>query len=275
MSNPHCFIDFNLLNELTKSYSDEEIAIKLGKSRITITSARKKFKIQSFTERTGLKKQDGCVIFGGRKKQILFNEKYFSEINSEDSAYFLGLLAADGSISNSNNKLEITLAEPDYHILNTFISCINGVECKIKKRIRPDRSKTFYRLTLCSKQMVSDLNLLGLTPSKTHTFSITKSIPNEFLPHFLRGLWDGDGSIGEKHFCVGIASFDFKEQVINFINDLGGEPPNVCVRKLRSGKNFYNISVASKRHFKFRNSLYKDATIYLNRKYEKYREFWL
>jgi hypothetical protein len=66
-----------------------------------------------------LRKQDETA----RKHQIL-NEKYFKNINTEEKAYILGLLYADGYINN--NGFGITLTEIDKELLEKISIILYG-----------------------------------------------------------------------------------------------------------------------------------------------------
>lgn len=274
MGRPPAAIDPKHLRSLATELSDEEIAVHLGCARVTVTSARRRHGIPSFTERTGLKRRAGQVTYGGRQRSVLFREDFFSELDTQEKAYFLGLLAADGSVAKRGNTIEIQLAEPDEHILHRMVTCMEGSGCVIRPRRRANRVKTFHRLTLCSKRMSEDLRSWGITPGKTESFEIQRPIPQEQLRHFVRGFWDGDGSIGRSHFEVGIRSHPFAVQMRNMIARVGGERPPLRQGKTRLGRPFYVIAVASKRFDRFRRELYSDANCFLDRKHSRFREFW-
>jgi DNA-binding transcriptional regulator WhiA len=126
-------------------------------------------------------------------KKKIYNENYFESIDSEDKAYFLGLILADGSVTNNEEKyryqLTLKLHNRDRDILENFIKCIDG-EMDIWKNNKREMSEIF----LSGKKLISDLEVLGVTPNKT--FSVKYPIIDEKLEkHFLRGYFDGDGCI--------------------------------------------------------------------------------
>jgi len=274
MGRPPAAIDPIHLRSLAAEFSDEEIALRLGFARVTVTAARKRFGIQSFTQSTGLKRRDGLPGHGGRRRGIQFNETFFADLNNEASAYFLGLLAADGSIAKRGNTVEIQLAEPDHHVLEDFIRSIDGDGCSIKPRRRSDRRKTFHRLTLCSKTLSQDLVSWGLTPAKTELLELARPVPDSHIRHFLRGFWDGDGSIGRSHFEVGIRSEAFARQIRAMITRVGGEKPPLRQSRTKLGKPFFVITVASQRFQLFRQELYRDCSVRMERKHALFLEHW-
>lgn len=274
MGRPPAAVDPIHLRTLASQFSDEEIGLQLGFARVTITGARRRLGIPSFTEATGLKRRDGAVTHGGRRRRVSFDEGFFASLNSEAPAYFLGLIAADGSIAQRGNTLEITLAEPDEHILHDFILAIGGDGCAVKQRTRADREKTFHRLTLCSKELVNDLLSWGMRPRKTFTLELLRPIPAPVARHFLRGFWDGDGSIGRTHFSLGVQSQAFAEQLLRMITAVGGQRPAICQKTIPSGKPFFEISVKAKRFEDFRKELYRDCRFFMKRKQAAYLNYW-
>ena len=51
-----------------------------------------------------------------RKNKVIrynFDENYFESIDTEDKAYFLGFIVADGSVNSISNVIQITQKEPD------------------------------------------------------------------------------------------------------------------------------------------------------------------
>lgn len=274
MGRPVAQIDPIHLRSLAARLSDEEIGDSLGLARVTVTAARKRYGIPSYTQATGMKRRDGLPCHGGRRRHIQFNESFFAELDNELSAYFLGLVAADGSIAKRGNTLEIQLAEPDHLVLERFIDAIDGIGCSLKRRNRADRLKTFYRLALCSKTMAKDLVGWGLTPAKTESMQLERPVPDAHARHFLRGFWDGDGSIGRSHFEVGIRSEVFAHQLRRLIQVVGGEKPPLRQSHTSLGKPFFVMTTASQRFRHFRSELYRDASACMERKRSQFLEHW-
>lgn len=274
MGRPAAAIDPIHLRRLASQLSDEEIGRQLGLARVTVTAARKRFGIPSFTEATGLKRRDGGVTHGGRKREITFNEGAFADLRDEGSAYFLGLLMADGSLAKRGNTVEITLAEPDHHLLSDLIHYLGGSGCQPSIRRRADRVKAFHRLTLCSKAMACDLNSWGMQPGGKTTMRLIRPIPPDHLRHFVRGFWDGDGHIGRRNFDLGIQSRELAEQLRSMIGLMGGERPALRETRTKLDKPFYILDVKAKRFESFRQELYRDARFFMERKHCSFRENW-
>lgn len=121
-----------------------------------------------------------------RPKIYSINENFFEKIDSHAKSYILGFLYADGSVSDGN--LSICIHKKDLEILNFIKDSLCSTH-----PIKPF-CNTYIRLSISNKKIVSDLNKLGIIKNKT--YNIKKIIYNEdFFDSFVRGLFDGDGSI--------------------------------------------------------------------------------
>ena len=83
------------------------------------------------------------------------NDNYFSIIDSEDKAYFLGLLYSDGCIHDSQSRFLISLQEEDKYILELFKEKIKYTGYLY---LRPSEiHKNQYSLEITSKKLKDDL----------------------------------------------------------------------------------------------------------------------
>ncbi len=128
-----------------------------------------------------------------------FNIDYFSIIDTSDKAYFLGLLYADGQNHIAGNYIRLSLNECDEHILNSFIKYINGNNKILKIILENENHSNSSYLQLNSKKMCNDLYNLGCFQNKTNilVFPNEKQLPKMFQKDFIRGYFDGDGSVWE------------------------------------------------------------------------------
>jgi len=128
-----------------------------------------------------------------------FDDRFFEKTFDHNVAYFAGLIVADGCITYhpGSTTLDLTLHRSDSRHLRKFADALG---------IPPD-SSPIYRAKGCNKLVVSSPNLRaglamwGAIPRKTYELRKMPelwSAPNT-LPHFIRGLWDGDGHVGYHH----------------------------------------------------------------------------
>lgn len=130
---------------------------------------------------------------GETHKKYTIDENYFTQINTKDKAYFLGLLVSDGY--GNSNGFQINLQVGDIDILKTFTNYIsyNG-PINIAKDNRKESYKDMARLIVCCQKIGNDLIQYGITKGKSYN-AFFPDIPEEFHSHFIRGVFDGDGSI--------------------------------------------------------------------------------
>lgn len=202
------------------------------------------------------------------------NKDYFKVIDTEDKAYFLGLLYADGNISN--NIMSINLQEKDKHILDSFKTFINYTG-PLTINIKEGNRQTQWKLSIVSNNLVNDLLIHGIMPLKSFKLTFPTTIPKELQHHFIRGYFDGDGCIyvpNNKADCSFslVSTFELLDSIkVILVNELQFNNNNLYNPPKVKGKNVFTLSYYGRKSLiKLREWLYKDATIYLNRKYDKF-----
>lgn len=149
------------------------------------------------------------------------NYRYFQSIDSEDKAYWLGFLYADGCVTINKRGAGIvhlgsSLLDIDH--IRKFKSDIEA-EQQIKHCVAHGKYPQVY-ICICSRNMCNDLINLGCIPCKTFKLNKLPDIDNHLIRYFLRGYHDGDGcnhitksnypiltGIGTKSFCSSILSY--------------------------------------------------------------------
>lgn len=193
---------------------------------------------------------------------------YFDTIDSEDKAYFLGLLYSDGSVCS--NFFYIKLADED--ILQIFKDKIK-YEGPIKYIPKPKPNwKGCYKLTINSKQLVQKLIDLGCTPNKTKTIEMP-NIEENLIRHFIRGFFDGDGCL-QLNNKLSHCRIDFTSASKKFLEQLR---PIITQQALTNGYlgkeskyEVWHLNYSGQQTKKILNWLYKDSSIYMKRKHDKY-----
>lgn len=204
--------------------------------------------------------------------QTKTNQNIFSCIDTEEKAYWLGFLYADGCVRSGekDNQIELSLQEQDYEHLIKFRKFI-GNENAIAYR---EKQKA-YRYCFRSKQIKTDLIKLGCTPKKSLTLSFPnkKQVPDKFLSHFMRGYTDGDG-------CLYISKDKMHYELLGTLKFLQGMQKRCPLLKgniyfNHKGQETRKISLGAKKQVQdICNWLYKDSGIYLKRKYDKYYNYY-
>ena len=168
------------------------------------------------------------------KKKYTLNENYFKDINSVDKAYFLGFIAADGCVMKrkiGNYVFRITLSAKDEEILKIFCDCI-----ETNKPIKRFNKKGFEyaQITITNNIFVENLINIGIKPRKTWSNTVIE-LPDEYMNHFIRGYFDGDGSIT---IYNKISISGFETNMIKFKNIL--EKNNIYSHFYTDKKRKYN-----------------------------------
>ena len=204
---------------------------------------------------------------------LTFNDRIFEQINSEENSYWFGFLCADGCIHQGqyDYRIELGLCKQDYGHLVKYKNFI-GKDNKISYR---PKTKS-YRYNFRDKKVHNDLIATGCTPAKSLTleFPSYNIIPKRLMRHFIRGYFDGDGSIWYSNKTCGGSILGTK----NFLLGLQKEVPCLSHYKIipvhaERPDTAQRIGFMGKNMLDFLNFLYKNANVYLDRKYFRYKEF--
>lgn len=214
----------------------------------------------------------GVRCIGG--DPIMLNDTYFSKIDDEAKAYFVGYLLADGCITKHHGlyrQIQLHLSSKDIEIVEKLKEV---TESNRKIYISPNGERCMFRD--CSDTMVKDLAKFGIVPCKTgHEQPDFSSIPNHLLNHTLRGLIDGDGwiSIGQSCYGKRIVSLGIcgSKYTCKYVTHLLFEKVSVHILSASKvkDKDCYKLGYTSLDDVKnIIRYLYSNATIGLTRKYK-------
>lgn len=243
----------------------------------SLTKIGEKYGIErhSFSRRL---KELGYEVINHQNK-VKFNEHIFDVIDTEEKAYWLGFIFADGCVSTTGNRFELSLKSSDADHLEKFNKFVGGEvnKVKINKAYCNNIECERCRWSINNKHFRERLISLGCVPTKSLILrfpneSIFKS--NDLIRHFIRGYWDGDGCLSWRN----------KGHTIPFISVLGTEDmlegikkhiPELSNRSLylnnKENKITKVLSAEYRAAFNVTKYLYANSTIYLERKYEKYQ----
>lgn len=137
------------------------------------------------------------------KRMYTLNEDKFETITKE-SAYFLGLIASDGCLyhhksDNRQDILRFTLQKEDDYILQRFADFLETTKpIHYHSKMKSGKLCEYASLEISSNKIVGDIMRLGIGFNKTYGNCIP-NIPIKYMPHFIRGYFDGDGSIYKRN----------------------------------------------------------------------------
>lgn len=217
-------------------------------------------------------------ILGLSKSDKRFNYEIFNQIDTEEKAYWLGFIFADGYISETGFIFEISLQAKDVghlHKFNRFMGCTEN-NVKYHPKITEKKVYDSYRWTIRNENLWNNLNELGCIPNKSLKLKFPDlSIFQDILliKHFIRGYWDGDGCITFTPKTKITSALGTKMFLDNMKKHLLLLKDNkLCLHKSTGGKT-YVVQTSNRNAYQTLKYLYEDATIFLDRKYEKYKDF--
>lgn len=197
--------------------TDDEI-IKASRDSISAAEAARKLGIKYDTykkhaTRLGVFKTNQAGVGIIKKKKYIedesINYNYFNTIDSKLKAYLLGYIAADGGINCY--KLTFMIQRRDKEILEKICDVLNVNKSKIIDfdSYRPGEEKKFpsCRLTISSKQIVTDLSKYNIIYNKTNiNVNLFSNIPEEYKWSWLAGYIDGNGCFSCTRHKIDIVS---------------------------------------------------------------------
>ena len=258
-------IQFLISNFGTKTL--KEIASTLGRTENSI---------QLKANRIGLKLPE----------KYNYNKDYFKLIDCEEKAYWLGFIYADGYVS-VNQEFGIEIKASDHQHLKKLNRVIQG-NIDLSFRSRQIQFKNYSSvinvcsLRIYSKQFVGNLIDKGVVPNKTSVLEFPKFLPKQLMRHFIRGYIDGDGYIRFGKRITGNGyGYETRLGYVCHSKQYAIELKRFLERELdlekellfyKDGKSFSCDTANQKQLLSIIEYLYKDSTIYLDRKYTTYKE---
>ena len=126
------------------------------------------------------------------RKYYKIDEHFFKEVNTEQKAYWLGFLFADGSVSDKKGRslVRVGLSAKDIGHLESFRAAV--VTNVPIYTWTTTTGKPCASLTLCCREMTDYLQAYGLGVGNARSFPFPE-LPDNLTRHFVRGYIDGDG----------------------------------------------------------------------------------
>lgn len=209
-------------------------------------------------------------LFSGRNgtnSRYQLDDNFFENIDTEEKAYILGWIASDGNVRKSGFCIKI------HHSDRECLENIRNIICKeIPITNSNRRSKNIISdivsLVVNSLKMSKDIcNLLQILPGKKAYVVRMPKLSNDLTWSFLRGYFEGDGTISHKNKTSPMAAItSFSDRMLEDIKTFSHQnniPCHICKHHIISWSGFNAI--------KFLNQLYNNSNIYLTRKYSLYQ----
>lgn len=209
------------------------------------------------------------------------NLRSWWDIPSQELAYVFGFAFADGGTNRSNKTgrqvCHLVFSQADREILDQMRVFIPGV--RIRKVL--DRGRVWWvaRIGRSDGLTVSTMKQWGIVPNKTAEGYWPPKLAPEFMPHYIRGYFDGDGWIsghtrGQGKSMAWVVGFvchlpDYLEKLQASLESLGVSGGYL----VKDGRNYRLRYSRHEQIARFVDAIYHDATLYITRKREVAEQF--
>jgi len=263
-----------MINKRDKLFLVENIypnaKLEYETTKITLRNVCAKYHIERGTFSKFLKLNNTLTV-----KKVDSNINKFDIIDTEEKAYWLGFLYADGcvrynDIPPTTYTLDLCLQERDIGHIEKF-----KVFMESERPITYREKVKAHRILISNKHLAKRLSDLGCFQNKSLTlkFPTEQQVPTYLHKHFIRGYFDGDGCIGKSRNTFDSSILGTSEFLTKLLEILDFKDLKIIKKDKRHLNNTYFIQFRMKETIYFLNYLYQDANIYLDRKYDRYLQF--
>ena len=243
----------------------QKIGVLYGKPREYIHRRMKKYGFKTRTQPEAWKHR-------GTNDVYEINEDFFHNW-SKEMAYILGLILTDGNIDADNGQVSLTMKEG--YLLKNVKTILNS-----EHPVKYYKENEIYCFSFCRKKMRDRLFKLGISSNKSLKVKFP-DVPDKFLSHFIRGVFDGDGSVFFEprsrksplrvNFTSG--SKEFITTLECNLHSLAGLSKRTIYELHRINTSYY-IRYPHKDCLKFFDYIYAEAdeSLWLERKHQKFLE---
>lgn len=208
------------------------------------------------------------------KNKLFINHDYF-KTQSEDMAYWIGILGSDGSVNKSENQIYIELQRQDKELLEKLNKTIEN-ERPIKD-YETARGYENSKLYFYSAEIKKDLAKYKIIPNKTYdkNYGFPFLLDKKYYIDYIRGLFDGDGSVKKGSsitWQIDSGSLEIILEIQNFLKEQGIKTEyTICPKK---NVNIYRLYCYGKEKIlKIYNLLYNtNSQLFLQRKKDKFQD---
>lgn len=210
-----------------------------------------------------------------------------------ESCYWAGFINADGHIDlyqpeyrkSFNYKLGLTISKKDELHLRKLISTLGYTSYRYGTSTIRNKTNENIQFATNKKDISLDLiNKFNIFPGKKScNESMPKNIPKKYMSHYIRGYFDGDGSVGcyndYLRVCI-VAGESFCKQLKDFLSKEKGESIGYIYKDtpndIGNKNNLYKYCIFKQSHIKwFYNYIYKNQDcIKLDRKYDIFYNYY-
>jgi hypothetical protein len=209
-------------------------------------------------------------------RKYTINENYFDSIDTPNKAYLVGLLYSDGCNYPPQHRVKLELQERDKDILDRINSEIQSNKPLAFNNLNSKNNnwQNTYRLDITNKHISDKLVELGVVQNKSLILEFPTWLDEQLYAPFLRGYLDGDGHIewNDSRFITIVGTSQFCKHVKDFCEhnlDIKCVIHNTANKDSNTKLLYIGGKCKVKRFLDF---VYKDADLYIERKYNLYQK---
>lgn len=260
--------EVGFLKEHAHEMSATDIAEELGRTRASVNH---------YAHRHDISMEKPHSVYADKmskgSRKYDFDEDFFAR-DTPEANYWAGALVADGCVHErdaNSHTISLKISKKDITWLKKFKSSINATHPL-------NKSGEFIELKIHSNKMFRDLNRFGVVPRKTYKCA-KPQVSDDMINHFIRGLFDGDGSI-----CK-VSGGGYKYPKATLVNNqaVAEWSLNVIKDKLSVGNKLYQKNNSEEAYYweitngedvsKFGKWMYNNTNIFMDRKYKRFLNY--
>ena len=271
-------IDTEYLKEHFATTLNKDLAKHFGKSVGCIEQKGRNTGLSKHPDHVDKVRKELGVVMQQTNRKYELNQNYFTSINDPDKAYWFGFIWADGCVikTDDSHRLSLLLATRDESHIDKFKAEINTNAPTVRGQYFTDQGTVIYRsiVNVNCVVMVNDLIGHGMIPAKSKQDCMPTLPSDEFMRDFIRGIFDGDGSVSGKNKMYTKVSIVGSKSCMNCIRDYLSERLDVggCTFSSKKGT-FYTWNMSgAKQVQKFFDYIYHENCTKLDRKFLKFTQ---
>lgn len=209
------------------------------------------------------------------RKDIVVDRSRFSDLNCRDTAYYYGLLLADGCLTGrTGNTVSLSLKLSDGYMVDSFhhwMSAPTKLTTKHSEDARTGKTYSARVSRITDHVIAGNLRSLGFEERK----STKEKLPSVYVnsSDFWRGMIDGDGHISPSGWAMNLCG---SQEICEGFSDFAVTQGTNRRPKVSVTSGLYLASLTNKKDVKIvLDALYKDTSLFLDRKYNVYFERYL
>lgn len=197
-----------------------------------------------------------------------YNDMFF-DTWSKELGWFVGVVLSDGHVSNMPNNKFVRIKMCDRDVIEKLGTLTDYKLNILEFDSKEEKHSASFTISFNGRKIWDFFTDLGMDNNKSTT-AFLPDIPEQHFNHFVRGVFDGDGSIylTEKNYPY--ASICGTKKVVYGLADILGIKHNIH----KYSDVTFSVQYTGKRAIEFLNFIYKDSQniIRMDRKYDKYKK---